>query len=218
MGNTQRAVRAEYVALLVGIFRFGKARISAKCCCTTDRDILCYLGRVKISIDELKAQPQHIDFKETIEGLEAVKPVLGEITLSLSSYGVKVIGRVQTMLKLNCDRCLRPYFQSLSLDINEQLVYPSENEPQRERELLKDDFVELLPDDGLIDVTDIIYQAITLAKPSHYSCGSECPGLPAGAKGTGGNTLAGDKKTQDLIDPRWKNLKTIFSNDEKDKN
>lgn len=173
---------------------------------------------MKISIEELKAQPQHIDFKETIEGLEAVKPVLGEITLSHSSYGVKVVGRVQTLLKMNCDRCLRPYFQSLAVDLDESLVYPPENEPQRDRELLRDDFVELLPSDGLIDVTDIVYQAMTLAKPNICSCGSECPGLPAGAKGSTGNTLAGDKNRQDLIDPRWKNLKTIFSNDEKDKN
>ncbi len=179
---------------------------------------MCYLGRVKISIDELKAQPQHIDFKETIEGLEAVKPVLGEITLSHSSYGVKVVGRVQTLLKLNCDRCLRPYFQSLGVDIDESLVYPPENEIQRDRELLKRDFVELLPEDGLIDVTDLVYQAITLATPNIASCGSECPGLPAGATGASGKTLAGDKNRQDLIDPRWQNLKTIFSNDEKDKN
>ncbi len=179
---------------------------------------MCYLGRVKISIDELKAQSQHIEFKETIEGLEAVKPVVGDITLSLSSYGVKVVGRVQTLLKLHCDRCLRPYFQSMALDIDEQLVYPSEEDMQRDRELLKDDFVELLPADGLIDVTDLLYQAITLATPSHLSCGSECPGLPSGASGSSGKTLAGDKKSQDLIDPRWKNLKTIFSNDEKDKN
>ncbi len=173
---------------------------------------------MKISLDELRTLPQHkleCQFKEDIAGLQAVKPVLGEITLWLTGSGVRFIGHVQTLLKLSCHRCLRPYFQALSVDIDERFVQQVAEEPPRDRELLlQRDFVEPIPDDGIIDISDVVYQSLTLATPVYCLCGAECPGPPKTTENDEANSLAKDKKGETIVDPRWKNLKTLFSSDE----
>jgi uncharacterized metal-binding protein YceD (DUF177 family) len=87
----------------------------------------------------------------------------------------------------------------------------------RDRELLRDDFYEELPADGNVDISDVVYQAVTLASPVFSRCGEECPGPPKPeTSGTGGlssgKIAAGDNERP--IDPRWKNLKSLFPNEE----
>lgn len=172
---------------------------------------------MKVSLDQLRCGPQHrlgLSFKEQLQSTEAVKPVVGELVVSLDAWGVRLFGAVKTLLKLSCHRCLKPYFQSLDLEIDERFVYGSEKAEPRERELNRDDFVEPVPADGMLDITDIVYQAVTLATPSYCLCGQDCPG-PARAVSSGNQALAEAGGTSEkLVDPRWENLKTLFPNEE----
>ncbi|MDR3614418.1 MAG: DUF177 domain-containing protein [Candidatus Obscuribacterales bacterium] len=186
---------------------------------------------MKITVDEIRAMPAHrlnLEFKETLGDTACVKPVVGEVSISLGAIGVTLTGRVVSLLKLHCDRCLRPYFQSLTVELDERLVSKEYFEGEsREKELQRDDFVELMPDDGVLDINDIVYQAVTLATPSYCFCGTECPGPPKvhesgnshgnGATDDGGKPTGptGNKKP---IDPRWQNLKTLFPNQDSQEN
>jgi len=182
---------------------------------------------LKISIDELRNLPQQkiiLQFRESIEDCNAVKPVLGDLTATANSIGIRLAGNLQTLLKLTCHRCLRPYFYSLSLHIDESFVESNaeleDKSNSRDRELLADDFVEELPDDGILDITDVVYQAVTLATPVTCLCGDDCPGPAFPGSETKSGSLAEDKEPKrpdDRIDPRWKNLKTLFPNEETDK-
>jgi uncharacterized metal-binding protein YceD (DUF177 family) len=182
---------------------------------------------LKVSLEDLRALPQQrlkIDFNESLPGSDAVKPVLGELVVSVSASGAQVMGRIQTLLKLVCHSCLRPFFQTLNLGLDERFVYEdylSEGPKElRERELCKADFVEAIRYSGVIDISDIVYQAITLATPTYCSCGPDCPGPPwtktDAAPGTLATTADHDVKPEEstVLDPRWKNLKTLFSNDD----
>lgn len=173
---------------------------------------------MKISLDELRGQPQQrllLGFKENLEGIEAVKPVIGDITVVLSSWGVHLSGRIQTLLKLTCHRCLRHYFQSLVVDLDERLVDQADVLDQpRERELCRDDFVEPIPPDGVLDISDIVYQAVTLATPTYCLCGEDCPGPPKAETLQPETSLGRDKQGDSREDPRWKNLKTLFPNED----
>lgn len=181
---------------------------------------------MKISIDEIRTLPQqklNLTFRESIDDLKAVKPVLGELAVSASSTGIKICGKLQTLLKLTCHRCLRPYFLSLSIPLEESFVESSgEYDPEKmpkERELTAGDFVEELPEDGVLDITDLVYQAVTLATPVSCFCGDDCPGPAFPGSSSDGSSLVEDKGGEpddSRIDPRWKKLKTLFPNDEKD--
>lgn len=182
---------------------------------------------MKVSLEDLRALPQQrlrVAFNESLPNSEAIKPILGDLVISVSASGAQVVGRVQTLLKLSCHRCLAPFFQALSLELDERFVYEDylrgESKDNRERELLKEDFVEAIPYAGVIDVSDVVYQAVTLATPSYCSCGADCPGPPKSKneapQGKSPVEDGCDVKSEEpmVIDPRWKNLKTLFSNEE----
>lgn len=183
---------------------------------------------MKISLDEVNAMPLkrlRVSFNEKLDVEGAAKPVVGELDLASSAGGMTVNGRVQTLLKLNCHVCLRPYFQSLTVDIDEQFSadrhFHHVEEQPRDRELTKDDFYESLPEDGVLDISDIVYQAVTLASPVFYRCGDECPGPPKSENavaGDGSGAAAAADRNSEKIDPRWENLKTLFSNKETGEN
>jgi uncharacterized metal-binding protein YceD (DUF177 family) len=186
---------------------------------------------MKISIDELKSltgQRLTFGFKEVLAGTAAVKPVIGELTVNANLSGVNLTGRVQTLLKLECDRCLRPFFHSLVLELDENLVFSHLFEGEtKERELQRNDFVERLPESGILDIDDIVYQAVTLATPTYCFCGTECPGPPnsgeVGDSATGGASASSGKSIENgqssrPIDPRWENLKTLFPKQDSQEN
>lgn len=163
-----------------------------------------------------------LDFNEKLDIDDVVKPVVGELFVQASGAGVVVTGKVQTLLKLNCHVCLRPFFSSLSVDIDEQLSTGVHETPQaRDRELTKDDFFEVVPDTGILDISDIVYQAVTLASPVFCRCGDDCPGPPKSEKALATESSAVSKSGSDdnrPIDPRWENLKTLFSKQETGEN
>jgi uncharacterized metal-binding protein YceD (DUF177 family) len=186
-------------------------------------------NELKISTDDLRALPQQrlmLQFHEKLDGISAVKPVLGELSLTYSASSIRLVGRVKTLLKLECDTCLRPYFQALTVDIEEKFVSDSflmDDRETKERELQRGDFVEPIPDNGVLDITDVVYQAVTLATPAYCNCGDECPGPPQaasppreGAEVEAGAT--GARAVDQPIDPRWKNLKTLFPNEDSQQN
>jgi uncharacterized protein len=178
---------------------------------------------LKIYHQDLQALPKlslRLPFKEEIPGLEAVKPVVGDLTLFVSATGMRLVGQVQTLMKLSCHRCLRPYFQNLLVDLDERFVLSTFDEEQaipREGELRRDDFVEVLPPDGALDITDVVYQAVTLAVPSSCLCSADCPGPPLAppVDDTGSLVLSnGVGVPTNAVDPRWKNLKSLLPKEE----
>lgn len=185
---------------------------------------------MKINIDELGHLGEKrftIAFSQELPVSNAVKPVVGEILVARTGVGVKVTGNVKTLLKLACQTCLRPYFQSLSVDLDELFVPYNDfaavyqdgtpRQYEREKELLKDDFYEELGDDGDIDISDVVYQAVTLASPVFCRCGNECPGPPR-PENTSSARVSEDVERlgpeEKPIDPRWKNLKSLFPKQE----
>ncbi len=181
---------------------------------------------MKIALDDLRALPHarlELDFNEKLNGTEAVKPAVGNLTLSGSATGMRLIGQVQTLLRLDCDRCLRPYFQSVTVDIDERFVRSDlscdfDKTQPRDRELTRaEDFAETLPPDNVLDITDVVYQAVTLATPTRCSCGDQCPGPPTpsatGKKASLGKAKDARRKDS-AIDPRWQNLKSLLPNED----
>jgi len=185
---------------------------------------------LKISLEELRALPQQrtrISFAEELPIKEAIKPVTSDLTVSVNASGARVAGEVQTLLKLMCHSCLRPFFQALHFEIDEPFVYEhylsggedKELKEKEPKELNSKDFVESISYNGILDISDILYQAVTLATPIYCSCGADCPGPPAyqGTKepnSVGDQQVKAQKHKDDFVDPRWKNLKTLFPNEE----
>jgi uncharacterized protein len=182
---------------------------------------------LKISLEDLRGLPQQrlrIDFNESLPELQTVKPVVGDLSMAASISGVRVVGRLHTLLKLTCHTCLKPFFKALSFELDERFVYEdylNEGGPRelKEKELQTGDFVEWIRYEGFLDISDIVYQAVTLATPIYCSCGNECPGPPSydkqnSEKQQTKSHSSADQERTESIDPRWKNLKTLFPSEE----
>ncbi len=165
---------------------------------------------MKINTEKLRFEnPLKVAFKEQIDGINSIKPVIGTLKLTLLPTGVKITGSIGTILKLTCVRCLNVYFWPLKINIAENLVFnDSSNVFLKDKELLQNDFYELIPDDNVIDLSDIIYQSVILKSPTQNICQEQCSGL---SPNTGTNykpTLTSNNNFD--IDPRWLKLKKIL--------
>jgi uncharacterized metal-binding protein YceD (DUF177 family) len=183
---------------------------------------------LKISLSELRCQPAHklnLQFNELLAEVPMATPAVGDLVLSASTALVRLQGTIETVVKLQCHTCLNYFSRFLSLELNEEFVYEDYLNANalkvKDRELQKEDFFETVPYHGEIDVSDIVFQAITIAIPVYCSCGDQCPGFPVYNKEAGEtikklpSTLDDEPNEPEWVDPRWHNLKTILPKDNK---
>ncbi len=182
---------------------------------------------MKISLRELRAgsgQKLSLQFNELLSDPQMVKPIVGDIFLSTSSATIKLQGHIETIVKLQCHSCLNYFFKPLQLELNEEFVYEDYLNGKalnpRDRELQREDFFESVPYDGEIDVSNVVFQSVTLAIPTYCSCGAECSGPPIYNVKAGENIKnvqnSDSSADRGWTDPRWHNLKTILPKDNLD--
>lgn len=122
---------------------------------------------------------------------ELAEPVTGRIRVSNARQSVVVRGQAKTSVILECSRCLSEYPEPLELPLD--LVVPlSTFNAQLGAAAVADDGLdglELSPDDiallfqeHLLDVDELVRQAIVLAVPIQPLCRPDCPGLPEAQK------------------------------------
>lgn len=115
------------------------------------------------------------EFHEVIKDLGNDNPVDGYITAKVIPGGIRIEGRVETDLIMECGRCLENYPYHSDVVIEEVFIHGSLS-CAKEMELTEENFVEELKDRKEIDVTDLIYQTIILNNPSKKLCKEECSG------------------------------------------
>jgi len=138
---------------------------------------------LKINIKELQNLPDkklNIIFQETLKELENNIPVEAALIVSVTGFGVNIKGRVETKLKLVCDRCLGEYDYNVDVEVDEDFVNESiVSDDKKEYELTKGQFVEELKGRDEIDITDFLYQTIILEIPFKKICKDTCEGSEA---------------------------------------
>jgi len=134
--------------------------------------------------------------------LELVRvPADAEVDLDLRleavMEGVLVTGTADAPLVAECGRCLEPATGRLVVDVQELFGY--ERSP--------DDPGAPTLDGDLIDLTDLLRDAVVLAFPLNPVCDDDCAGLCPGC----GGKLAdlGDDHNHETLDPRWAALSAI---------
>jgi len=135
---------------------------------------------VKINLEELANTADNkmiIDFQEQIKEIPGENIVKGTLIASLTSFGVRIEGEINTTINLECDRCLQNFPYEMSINIDEKFVNESiaVNEA-KEIEIKNENFVEDLNGREEIDITDLVYQSIILNIPNKKLCDINCQG------------------------------------------
>ena len=144
---------------------------------------------MKLDLSEIAAHlGKRIDYKlneqpivDAESALKCVAPITGQIAFSNTGQTIDVRGKFQTVVELECGRCLKSYVMPVESDIEESL--PLEGQPwaplaaESEQEELPEDEVEPLFVDNMLDLGEYLRQSILIDVPIKPLCDEVCKGL-----------------------------------------
>jgi uncharacterized protein len=142
---------------------------------------------------------------ETIAVPESA-PIELDVRLESVTEGVYVSGTVHAPLTGECARCLDPLSDEIDVELSELFAYPDSVTDETTDE---DELPRVV--DELVDVEQIVRDAVVLALPLAPLCRDECAGLcpDCGEKWA---DLAPDHG-HETLDPRWAALRERLSAD-----
>jgi uncharacterized protein len=153
-----------------------------------------------LHLAQMPDQTETVEVQEYLPNLETLTPVQGRLTVSYRDSYLDVLGTVETIVTLTCDRCLQNYNYRLSIDASELIWLDATAEElyPPEREVSLDELVETLPPDGYFDPGQWLYDHLCLAVPHRKLCDQDCSGIAV--KHDSGATLG---------DRRWASLESL---------
>ena len=157
---------------------------------------------MKISISNIENNNRvaDINFSEIIEEFNDESPVNATLKVEIIGDYVKIKGNIKATLKLVCDVCLKEFEEKYDINVEEFFTKTKLNENEtNEFEIKNDGFIEDLKGEDEIDLTDFIYQCVTIHIPNKIVCDINCNGDENLEKYLKGNS----------IDPRLEIFKQI---------
>ena len=129
----------------------------------------------------------------------------GEIR-SVGDY-LSLVSAVTVKYGALCDRCLEPFDAEMTFEFDRQIVAAQKRGDAREDE----EEEPLAVEEGKIDLTEPLSEAIALEAPTVHLCREDCPGLcPTCGKKRDDPTCKCSEKKE--IDPRFEILKKLLDN------
>lgn len=143
------------------------------------------------------------------------EPITGRIKLTKIPHGILLVGTLNTLLEVNCSRCLEPFDLPLTIKLEEQFrpyhdLQTGASLPQEEDA----DEATLINEKNEIDLREVVRQALLLSLPALPVCQSECQGL-CPVCGQNFNEARCDCP-QESIDPRWDALRALLDRSDED--
>ncbi len=148
------------------------------------------------------------DAFERDEDYRVVQPVTLTVDVYKKNTEVTLVGRVGTVLELECGRCLEPY--TLPVDASFDLLFlpHRQNTGEGEVEIEDDDLNTAFYRDDTIDLGQLMREQFCLALPMKPLCRDDCRGLCPQC-GTNLN-LASCGCVNTWVDPRLETLRSLM--------
>jgi uncharacterized protein len=120
---------------------------------------------------------------------------------------IQVLGKLITLLSINCDRCLAVIEKNFEIDIDAVFVDKNNESQLAEREIGDEDLnVSVLESDEL-DFAFVAREQILIELPTHFLCTDDCKGLCQKCRIN--KNIEDCSCNQKEIDPRWSALKNL---------
>ncbi len=158
---------------------------------------------------ELTVPPSRIALLD--ETFDVVAPLHGTIRLIKADINVLVNFVGDTTLRLTCARCLEPFDCNLHVDLDEEFRPSVDIISGAELSDLGDDEALVIDEHHVLDVSEVMRQAILLSLPLLPVCRDDCQGLCPNC-GANRNFEQCDCQTAEL-DPRWAALSALIINE-----
>ncbi|MGB7085491.1 MAG: YceD family protein [Phormidesmis sp.] len=142
-----------------------------------------------------------LDVAEHLPDLTTLTPVKGEMRITHQGTYLEVTGKAETIMTLECDRCLQSYNTRLQVDTSEMvwLEEPAPDDALLEKEVELEDLVESISPQGHFRPGEWLYEQMCLAIPQKQVCRPECQGID----------FENPESTEPEIDHRWAALSSL---------
>ena len=186
---------------------------------------------MQFNVAQLLKEPtgatRRYELNEKLDGLDPelkfLGPLVGAVTLLRTNSGILVTGELSTAVQVTCRRCLEPIAQEVRFQLEESFrplleVVTGRYIPPEEFEGEEDDLEDaalIINERHILDLSEVVRQAIWLAMPMYPGCNwagaGECPNLSRRLQEVGkldDVDVHYDADTEDggapqEIDPRW---------------
>ncbi|HSE33957.1 MAG TPA: DUF177 domain-containing protein [Pyrinomonadaceae bacterium] len=154
-------------------------------------------------------QPEELNLVD--ERVRVTEPITVNGRVRSSGSEIKVSGRVETRVNVECDRCLKTLEIPVSAGFRLQYITGQEYEEKHAAELSADEMALSVFDGDAIDVDEIAREQILLSVPDRALCDENCRGI-CSMCGTNLNT-GSCECTSSETDPRWAALEKFKNGD-----
>jgi uncharacterized protein len=154
-------------------------------------------------------QPDELNPVDERVSLAAPAEVRGRVRRT--GVGVAVDGHIDTQVKVECDRCLKPVELPVSADFALEYITGADYESSLAVALNEEEMSVSVFDGESIDVDEIVKEQVLLAVPARTLCREDCKGIcpECGIDlNTGRCNCAAEE-----VDPRWAALKDLKNTD-----
>ncbi|MFN2283877.1 MAG: YceD family protein [Anaerolineae bacterium] len=125
----------------------------------------------------------------------------GALHFTRVAYGILIKGTLDAKVKVECIRCLTPFYASVVIELEDTISLPGADlTPERPVRVAED---------GWVDLSPLVRENTWVAVPVKPLCSPDCQGI---CPDCGGNINLGEcacDKTAP-IDPRWGVLQTLL--------
>lgn len=137
------------------------------------------------------------------------RPLTGKVKFTKILDGVLVTGDLETVVEVNCDRCLEPVDVPVEIELEEEFrqtmdIHTGASLPVTD----ESDPATLIDDKNHLDLSEVVRQALLLELPTHPLCRDDCKGLCQNC-GQNLNEANCDCPEED-DDPRWSSLRALL--------
>ncbi len=144
---------------------------------------------MRFNVSQLLKEPvgscREHELEEDISGIDSdlapVTPLVGMVQFLRTSDGVLVTGRLHTVLRVTCRRCLQEFELGIDFSLEEEFR-PSVDIETGAAVQFEDgeDSVTRIDSRHMLDLTEVVRQNLFLASPISPLCAPQCRGLCPG--------------------------------------
>lgn len=148
-------------------------------------------------------QPEELDLQD--DRITLIRPSGINGTVKRSGVQVVVSGRLESMVSVECDRCLKSIELPVVAKFKLEYITGKDYESSHAAELTADELAVSVFDGESIDVDELVKEQILLSVPDRALCREDCKGI---CSTCGADLNAGECKCAPSdVDPRWEALK-----------
>ncbi|HCX31986.1 MAG TPA: hypothetical protein DHU55_19790 [Blastocatellia bacterium] len=122
---------------------------------------------------------------------------------------INVNGRIDALLQVECDRCLKPVELPVKSEFKLEYVTAEDYRAQQAVELTEDDLDLSVFDGAVIDIDELVTEELLLAVPAQVLCKDNCLGICLVCGADRNQIDCGCAKAE--VDPRWAGLKELVN-------